>query len=336
VEARVLPARGEEHHLLPIRGVDRTGGIAGNLGVPWAVVSSLAAALTLLHRLRPELVVVTGGYAGGPAGLAATVLGIPLALQEQNAVAGITTRFLADRAAQVHLAYPEAAEGLSEAARARVRISGNPVRPPTAKDPGESRAGFGLEPDRPTVLVVGGSQGSLALNEGILDLVRSREGEPGETGFQLLWSTGPRHFEGIRSALEELGDPGWVEARGYIDDMPSALAAADLAVSRAGAMATSEFLAWGLPSLLVPLPTAAADHQTHNAQALHDAGCAIHVPEAEFRGAGLATLVAELLGDRERLGRMSQAARERGRPEAARDIAAALNELLPRPSGASS
>jgi UDP-N-acetylglucosamine--N-acetylmuramyl-(pentapeptide) pyrophosphoryl-undecaprenol N-acetylglucosamine transferase len=262
------------------------------------------------------------------------VLGIPLALQEQNAVPGITTRFLAERAAQIHLAYPEAAEALSERARTRVRISGNPVRPPTEKDPGASRASFGLERDRPTVLVVGGSQGSLALNEGILELVGVWAASPGDPGLQILWSTGPRHFEGIRRSLQEIGDPGWVEARGYIDDMPSALAAADLAVSRAGAMATSEFLAWGLPSLLVPLPTAAADHQTRNAKALEEAGCAIHVPQAEFGGSGVAALVAELLEDRGRLGRMSEASRERGRPDAARDIAMALNELLPEPSGA--
>jgi UDP-N-acetylglucosamine--N-acetylmuramyl-(pentapeptide) pyrophosphoryl-undecaprenol N-acetylglucosamine transferase len=333
VEARVLPARGEEHHLLPIRGIDRTGGITGNLGVPWAVVSSLGSALTLFRRLRPELVVVTGGYAGAPGGLAASVLRVPLALQEQNAVPGITTRLLADRAAQLHLAYPEAARGLSEGARGRVRFSGNPVRPPTAKDPGKSRLAFGLRPEVGTVLVVGGSQGSLALNQGILDVVRTWSAA-GDPGLQLLWSTGPRHLDGIEAALRELGSPHWVEARGYIDDMPSALAAAELAVSRAGAMATSEFLAWGLPSILVPLPTAAADHQTHNAEALEEAGCAIHVPQSRFDGTRVAGLVSELMADRARLGRMAEKARGRGRPEAAREIAEALAELLPDPGEA--
>jgi UDP-N-acetylglucosamine--N-acetylmuramyl-(pentapeptide) pyrophosphoryl-undecaprenol N-acetylglucosamine transferase len=192
---------------------------------------------------------------------------------------------------------------------------------------------FGLRPDVGTVLVVGGSQGSRALNEGILDVVRlwAADGDP---GVQLLWSTGPRHLESIEQALRELGSPAWVEARGYIDDMPSALAAAQLAVSRAGAMATSEFLAWGLPSILVPLPTAAADHQTHNARALEEAGCAIHVPQAEFEGARVAGLVEELMGDEVRLRRMAETARSRGRPEAGREIAEALNELLPTPGEA--
>jgi len=332
VEARVLPARGEEHHLLPIRGVARTGGIAGNLGVPWAVVSSLASCFSLFRRLRPELVVVTGGYAGGPGGFAASVSGVPLALQEQNAVPGLTTRLLANRAAQLHLAYPEAAETLPRRARERVRISGNPVRPPSTVDPTEARARFGLEPDRDTVLVTGGSQGSLAVNEGVLDMVRAWSGEgDGDPGLQLLWSTGPKHEEGIRAQLRQLGDPSWVTMLGYIDEMPAALASAELAVSRAGAMTISEFLAWGLPAVLVPLPAAAADHQTHNAEALAEAGCAIHVPQARFKGSEVADVVKELLADRPRRNEMARVARERGRPDAARDIAMALNELLPAP-----
>lgn len=334
VEARVLPARGEEHHLLPIRGVARTGGVTGNLGVPWAVVSSLVSCFSLFRGLRPELVVVTGGYAGGPGGFAASVLGIPLALQEQNAVPGLTTRLLANRADQLHLAYPEAAENLSQRARDRVRVSGNPVRPPTDVDRIAARARFGLDPDRSTVLVTGGSQGSLALNEGVLDMVRAWAGEgSGDPGLQLLWSTGPKHEEGIRAQLGQFGDPAWVTMLGYIDEMPAALACADLAVSRAGAMTTSEFLAWGLPAVLVPLPTAAADHQTHNAEALEEAGCAIHVPQSRFQGSEVAGVVKGLLADPERRAAMTRVARERGRPHAARDIAEALNELLPAAGG---
>ena len=330
VEARVLPERGAEHLLVPIRGLDRTGGIRGNLGVPWSVARSLGQVLRWFRGLRPELVVVTGGYAGAPAGLVAAALGIPLALQEQNAVPGLTTRILAGRARQIHLAYPEAGERLPASARAAVRISGNPVRPPVARDPGEARRALGLEPRRPTLLVVGGSQGSLALNRAVTAMVREAGGDP---GYQMLWSTGPRHLAGIEASLAEAGSPAWVHATGYIDDMPSALAAADLAVSRAGAMATSEFLAWGLPAVLVPLPTAAADHQTRNAQALEEAGCAVHLPEADLDGALLGLRVQELMADPEARARMSRSAAERGRPKAAREIAEALAELLPAREG---
>ena len=326
VEARVLPERGAEHLLVPIRGLDRTGGLRGNLGVPWAVASSLGQVVRWFRRLRPELVVVTGGYAGAPAGLVAAAMGVPLALQEQNAVPGLTTRMLAGRARQIHLAYPEARERLPAAARGNVRISGNPVRPPTDRDAASAREDLGLDGARPTVLVVGGSQGSLALNRRVMDLVGAAPADP---GYQILWSTGPRHLEGILAALEAAGAPVWVHATGYIHDMPSALAAADLAVSRAGAMATSEFLAWGLPSILVPLPTAAADHQTRNAQALQEAGCAIHLPESDVDGALLADRIGELMADAGRRAAMARAAAERGRPHAAREIAEALAELLP-------
>jgi len=199
-----------------------------------------------------------------------------------------------------------------------------------ARDPAEARGTLGLEPHRPTLLVVGGSQGSLALNRAVTGLVREAAGDP---GYQVLWSTGPRHLAGVEASLTETGGTSWVHATGYIDDMPSALAAADLAVSRAGAMATSEFLAWGLPAVLVPLPTAAADHQTRNAQALEEAGCAVHLPEADLDGPLLGRRVQELMADPEARARMSRSATERGRPEAAREIAEALATLLPSPGG---
>ncbi|HSG50174.1 MAG TPA: glycosyltransferase, partial [Longimicrobiales bacterium] len=154
--------------------------------------------------------------------------------------------------------------------------------------------------------------------------VRGVERQP---GFQLLWSTGPRHEAGIRRSLgDEL--PAWVHVAGFIDDIPAALEAADVAVSRAGAMATSEFLAWGLPSILVPLPTAAADHQARNARALEAAGCAVHLPEAGLTGGDLLARVGDLVADASRRHAMGMRALERGRPDAAREIARSLLGLL--------
>jgi UDP-N-acetylglucosamine--N-acetylmuramyl-(pentapeptide) pyrophosphoryl-undecaprenol N-acetylglucosamine transferase len=145
----------------------------------------------------------------------------------------------------------------------------------------------------------------------------------------VLWSTGPAHLEGVRAALGAV--PDWVRTVGYIDAMHLALGLADLAVSRAGAMATSELLAWGVPMVLVPLPTAAADHQTRNARALADAGAASHLPEKGLTGEALWATVTGLLGDPARLLAHRKAARERGRPGAARRIAATLAALLPPP-----
>lgn len=340
IEARVLPERGEEHLLLPVLGFARSAPLWRRLGALLPLARSLAGALAYLRRHRPEVVVVTGGYAGAPTGLAAVLLGIPLVLQEQNAEPGLVTRVLSRWARQVHLAFPEAAEGLSARGRERVRVSGNPVRVPhagEAPDRAAARGRFALTPELPVVLVVGGSQGSAALNDALVEAVRSGElddSEPGRTwGFQLLWSTGPTHLSGVRERLGEAGGDR-VRLLGYIDDMPSALAASDLAVSRAGAMATSEFLAWGLPSILVPLPGAAADHQTRNAAALEEAGAAIHLPQDILSGATLLERIREVLsGGTKRLERMSRAARQRGRPRAAEEIAGAVEALIPSAGG---
>lgn len=328
IEARVLPARGVEHFLLPVRGFARGVPAWRNLGVIPALLASLVRVGEWVTRRRPAAVVVTGGYAGGPAGLVAALTGIPLALQEQNAVPGATTRALSRWAAQVHVAYPEAIDRLPPAGRDAARVSGNPILPPTPIDPREARRAFGLVPERPVALVVGGSQGSAALNAVTLDAVRGVEGDP---GYQLLWSTGPAHISSIDADLAAGGRPDWVHTTGYIDDMPRALAAADVAISRAGAMATSELLAWGVPAILVPLPTSAAGHQERNARALEEAGCAIHAPEAELDGDRLGEELRGLLGDPARRDRMESAARARALPDAARDIARQLAELLPDP-----
>jgi UDP-N-acetylglucosamine--N-acetylmuramyl-(pentapeptide) pyrophosphoryl-undecaprenol N-acetylglucosamine transferase len=331
LEARVLPARGAEHVLVPVRGFARGVGVLANLGVVPALARSLALVAERFHALRPELVVVTGGYAGAPAGVVAALTRVPLVLQEQNSVPGLVTRGLAPLARAVHVAFPEAVARLPARSRSRATVSGNPIRPPVARDAAGARADLGLDPALPVLLVVGGSQGSSALNRGVLDAL-AEPGGASAPAFQVLWATGPAHEQAVRAALAELGAPVPVRALGYLDDMPSALAAATLAVSRAGAMMTSELLAWGLPAILVPLPTAAADHQTHNARALAAAGAAVHIPEGELTGAALAEVVRGLMADPTRRAEMAAAARGRARPDSAERIARDLASFLPAPA----
>ena len=346
LEAKVLPERGLDHLLLPVRGFDR-GAMRGSIGVLEGILATMARLLAVLDgmarsllatgeaftRLRPGLVVVTGGYAGGPAGLMAGLMGIPLALQEQNAYPGVTTRALSRWSRQVHLAFPEARDALPRRTRSRIRISGNPIRVPTPGDTAADRAHFGLAEMSRVVLVVGGSQGAVAVNRAVLEVVRGVE----EGSFrrpedlQILWATGPGNHEAVVEELRNAGSPGWVRALGYIHEMPRALRVADVAVSRAGAMATSEFLAWGVPAILVPLPTAAADHQARNAESLARAGAAVHLPEAELSGETLWKAITTLLEAPQELETMRKAGLERGRPEATRQIAEALADLLPLP-----
>ncbi len=333
LEARVLPERGLEHRLLPVRGVER-GRWWSNLGVPFALASSLAATVGLHRRIRPELVVVTGGYAGAPAGLVAAGLGTPLVLQEQNAWPGVTTRLLSRWASQIHLAFPEAVAQLPSRARNVAQVSGCPIRalPDTTPDRHSALVGMGLDPQRKLLLLIGGSQGSLALNELMLEAVRAAMG--GQTllaGWQVLWMTGPAHHASIAKELAALGDPPWVRVVPYIEDVPHVLAVTDLALSRAGAMTTAELMAWGVPAILVPLPTSAANHQEMNALALEQAGAAVHLTQGGLTAEDFWATIARLAEDPQTLAAMSARARERSRPDATSFIVGQMVGLLATP-----
>ncbi|HEX2094380.1 MAG TPA: undecaprenyldiphospho-muramoylpentapeptide beta-N-acetylglucosaminyltransferase [Longimicrobiaceae bacterium] len=331
VEARVLPERGVPHLLLPFEPIRRSR--------PWenwrlaaSLFRSFSGLGSVYRQFRPNLVVGTGGYASGPAVFAGIVRGVPAAVQEQNSFPGVTTRWLAGRVRQIHLAFPEARRYLRPGPRTEVFEFGNPIRPPDPTlDRAEARARFGLGGGT-VALVVGGSQGARAVNESLLTDLRGVAEErlpPRPEGLEILWATGPAHHEGIGARLAGLGLP-WVHAVPYIQDMPRALAAADLAVSRAGAMALAELCAWGIPSILVPLPTAAANHQYHNAVALQEAGAAILVEEAVLAGGRLWTEMVGLAEDATRRAGLSQRARERGRPDAAARIVEQLARLTER------
>jgi UDP-N-acetylglucosamine--N-acetylmuramyl-(pentapeptide) pyrophosphoryl-undecaprenol N-acetylglucosamine transferase len=296
-----------------------------------AMIGTFAGLSRLFLRLRPDLVVGTGGYASGPAGMWAVMTAVPVAVQEQNSHPGFTTRQLSRWARQVHLGFPEAATMLSAGKNTEVYSLGNPIRPPDSTIEGVSaRQHFGLSADATVLLVVGGSQGSRAINQTLLsalEMVAAGTLSSRPPRLEILWATGPTHIESVRERLNPLG-LGWVKALGYIDAMPNALAAMDVAVSRAGAMATAELLAWGRPMLLVPLPTAAADHQTHNAKALEQAGAALMVREPDLTPEGLWRAILSLTADEERLAAMQTAARLRAQPNAARDIAEHLYRLI--------
>jgi UDP-N-acetylglucosamine--N-acetylmuramyl-(pentapeptide) pyrophosphoryl-undecaprenol N-acetylglucosamine transferase len=330
VETRVLPAQGVPHTLLPLQPFQRDR-IWRNWKLGPSMFGTFVGLSRLFLKLRPRLVVGTGGYASGPACMYAVLAAIPVAVQEQNSHPGFTTGMLSRWAAQVHLGFPEAAKQLRPGRDTKVFSLGNPIRPPDASiDRTASRARFDLSPDAVVLLVMGGSQGARAMNEsllGALEKVARGELPPRPENLEILWATGPNHIDVVNAGLQPLLLP-WVKAHGYIDAMPEALAATDVAVTRAGAMATAELLAWGRPMLLVPLPTAAADHQTHNALALDHAGAGVMILERDLTPDRLWAEVLALTGDAERRASMVAAARERARPDASREIAEHLYRLV--------
>lgn len=328
VEARVLPAQNRPHTLLPFEPLYRSR-VWRNWRLVPAMWQSALGLRKLFREFEPRLVVGTGGYASAPACLYAISRGVPVAIQEQNSHPGLTTRTLSRWAKQVHLGFPEARRLIKPGKRTAVTAPGNPIVPPDRSiNKDAARAKFGLKADSIVVLVVGGSQGARAINEALLGAVVAHTpiGSNAST-LEILWATGPNHIENIQQRLPESAR-SWVHVRGYIDNMPYALASSDLAISRAGAMGTAELLAWGIPAILIPLPTAAADHQTHNARALAEAGAAVMLVERELTPARLWTELESLVGDDARRATMTAAALARARPDAAKEIAHALAALV--------
>jgi UDP-N-acetylglucosamine--N-acetylmuramyl-(pentapeptide) pyrophosphoryl-undecaprenol N-acetylglucosamine transferase len=321
IEARILRSHPFRFHLLPLEPLYRREWWR-NLRWPLIAVRAWGSAGRVLATERPAIVVGTGGYAAGPVVWRAQRAGIPTALQEQNAFPGIATRLLARGARQLYLGFPEAGRRLHAGARTEVFAFGNPIAPPPREplERGAALASFGLDVARPTVLVFGGSQGARALNQAVAAALT--EGRLARVN--VLWSTGTAQH----ARFAPLAVPGRVAVRDFIDPMAPAYAAADLAMCRAGAMTIAELCAWGKASVLVPLPTAAADHQTANAHALAAAGAAVLLLERDLSPEALAQLVQNLLGDRERLTLLSAAARSRGRPDAARVIMSKILTLI--------
>jgi len=321
IEARILPTRSFRYHLLPAEPLYRRTWWR-NLRWPLILARLLGAGVRLLAAERPAVAVGTGGYASGPILWQAGRRGVPLVLQEQNAFPGLTTRWLAGRARQIHLGYPEARLHLRPGRRTEVCQYGNPIVPPPDPRPEGARAKMhlGLATDIPVVFVMGGSQGARAINEAVAAAMTSGA----LRGCGVLWSTGPAMYDEFRTHHQE---PDCI-VRPFWDPVAEAYAAADLVVARAGAMTTAELCAWGLPSVLVPLPTAAGSHQTRNAEALAQAGAALHLGQDHLGPETLARAVRQLLDSPADRSRMEAAARTRGYPNAAQNIARHILSLV--------
>ena len=297
----------------------------------WRNAKTLTGAMSAWHGLarlareeRPAIVVGTGGYAAAATMAYAVWRRIPLVQQAGDSFPGLTARFFSRWSREMYLTFPEAGEYLTSYAPGALVDTGAPIEPPPDPRPDRAvaRQHWGFPATGGNVLLIyGGSQGSRSLNITVAEWVR--RGLPPD--LYLIWMTGAGSFNEFSSLA---GDR--VQIRAYLSPIAQAYAAADVAVARAGAMTTSELLAWGIPAVLVPLPTAAADHQTTNALALERAGVAIHLPQALLSGAQLDLVVGNLLRDRSRLVDMRACALDRARPHAAETIAQRILAVMDR------
>jgi UDP-N-acetylglucosamine--N-acetylmuramyl-(pentapeptide) pyrophosphoryl-undecaprenol N-acetylglucosamine transferase len=319
IERDVLPTTEFPHLLLDLHPLYRPR-VWKNWRTLLGAVSAWRALDALRRERQPSLVVGTGGYAAGVTSLWAWRRGIPLVQHIGDAVPGLTAKWSARLSKEAYLGYPEA-ESLLPHTGCVYRDTGNPIEPPPDIHPGrtESRARGGVPASATVLLVFGGSQGARAINRVVAAWVE--RGLP--KGLCVLWATGKAHFD----AFKHLDRPD-VRVLGYISPIAEAYATADLALVRGGMMGSSELCAWGVPMLMVPLPTAAQDHQSENAKVLQAAGAARHIPEGELSPARIDSELGALLGDRSKLARMATAAKARGRPKAADEIARYISDLL--------
>jgi UDP-N-acetylglucosamine--N-acetylmuramyl-(pentapeptide) pyrophosphoryl-undecaprenol N-acetylglucosamine transferase len=318
MEARLVPARGIDMEWVRVEGL-RGSGAMRLIKAPFNLALALFQAFRVIRRRRPVAALGMGGFASGPGGLMAWLLGVPLVVHEQNRVPGLTNQWLARLARRVFEAFP----GSFPAVRA-ARACGNPVRPEIAElAPPAQR--FQQRGGKARLLVLGGSLGARALNETVpaaLALLAEAD-RP-----QVLHQAGSRTLEQARQAYRDNGVAGAVTE--FIDDMADAYGSADLVIGRAGALTLSELAAAGVGSVLVPYPHAVDDHQTRNAAWLVEAGAARLLPQDELDAERLSGILQSLLGDRPRLLAMAEAARSRALVDADRVVARACLEVAER------
>ncbi len=315
IERTVLPTTKWRHELLDLHPLYRSAPWKN-----WKTIRGLATAYKsigeLMRKHAPVGALGTGGYAAGALLGFSRLNGVPYFLQEQNAIAGLTVRFFSGHARATYLGFPEALSTLPAAGRRNAIVTGNPISPPPSPMPDRATAraswGFASSVKR-IILVFGGSQGSRAINDAIGGWVVDQL--PPDWG--AIWITGRSEFDRLTVHASDR-----IRVIAYQQPMADAYAATDLAVARAGAMSTAELCAWGIPMVLVPLPTAAADHQTQNAEALASADAARMIVQGTLGQGTLGQTLNTICAAPSTLVAMSASASARARVDAAQVIAA--------------
>mgnify|MGYP002624066175 CR=1 FL=1 len=293
-----------------------------NLSFPLKLISSLCKAGRILKRFKPDVVVGVGGFASGPTMRKATSQGIPVVIQEQNSFPGVTNKIVAPKAARICVAYDNMDKWFP---KDKIVMTGNPLRNNVVSTEGKRDEGasfFGLNPEKPIILLVGGSQGALGINKGVSAQLAMFK----DVDYQMIWQTGKHYLEQAHNEIQALGLEEKVKPTVFIDRMDLAYACADVVISRAGAMSISELSIVKKAVVFVPLPTAAEDHQTKNAQSLVDKNAAIIVKNDETPEKLLPT-VFNLLQNDEKICQMQENIANFARPNAAEDIVDEIDKV---------
>lgn len=322
MEMERVPKAGYKIIGLPVAGLQRKLSIK-NLALPAKIACSLHKSMIIIRDFKPDVVVGVGGYASAPLLMAACRMHIPTLIQEQNSFAGLTNRNLGKKVDKICVAY----DGMDKFFPAsKILFTGNPIRkdinPPTPEQRAEGYKYYGLDPEKKTLFVVGGSLGARTLNESVQNWILSRGDK---ANFQILWQSGKYYRSEIEGFLKQNPCPA-VKNCTFIDRMDLAYAVADVIVSRAGAGTISELCVEGKATIFVPSPNVAEDHQRHNAMALVEKNAAMMVLDAEAREKLMETAEA-LLSDPEKIAHMEQNIIKLGKKNAAEEIAGEILKL---------
>lgn len=321
MEMQRVPAAGYAIEGLWISGIQRKLSLK-NLSFPLKLISSLMKAGRIIAKFKPDLVIGTGGFASGPLLQSASQKGIPCLLQEQNSYPGITNRLLAKKAKAICVAYPRMERFFPAE---KIVFTGNPIRRDllaAAPEAARAKKSLGLHPDKPLILVLGGSQGSARINELIAGCIEQDLLNHG----QVFWQCGALYFERLQHKFDQRLNEG-LRLNAFIDNMAEAYAAADLVISRAGAGTLSELAVLQKASVLIPSPNVAEDHQTKNARALSEKNAAVLFPEKQSVP-DLMTILKEHLAQPEKRLLLAENIAAFARPQATAHIVDEIEKLL--------
>jgi UDP-N-acetylglucosamine--N-acetylmuramyl-(pentapeptide) pyrophosphoryl-undecaprenol N-acetylglucosamine transferase len=330
LESRIIPTTGFSFITIDVEGLQRKISFQAVKAV-WKALAGLFKADKIIRDFQPDLVIGTGGYVCLPVVWSAARQKIPALLHEQNALPGLTNRFLSSRVNGIMLTFQEAQNHLSPKAQKKARLTGLPIRQEIMRvNRAEGLAYFGFSPDKPTLLAVGGSRGARSINNAMLRVCRDFADK-----IQIIHITGAGGYDSFLKQLKfsgiDVGNCGNIIIRPYLHQMECALACADLCVARAGAAFLAEMTAKGIPGILIPYPYAAENHQEHNARSLVQKKAAVMILDSQLNGEVLGKEIQKILSDEKERILMSENSKNAGNPDAIEKIINVVRPFLNTP-----
>lgn len=328
LEADIVPKEKIAFKTIHVKGFARKI-TTENIKVLCKSIHSIWESKKIIKEFNPDIVIGTGGYVCGPILLAASLMGIPTMIQEQNVIPGITNKILAKFVRHIAVGYADSQKYFHSD---KVVFTGNPVRKEVLTASRENGIeNFALDVNKKTILISGGSRGARSINNAMIDV---HAHFAGNKEIQLLHVTGKDEYNGIIAKLRrksiDIEKVGNIIIKPYLYNMPDAIAATDLAIFRSGAIGLAELTARGIPAILIPYPYAAENHQEHNALAMQKAGAGIMILDKELTGKKLIDIINNLLQEEGKLSFMAKASKALGKPNAASDIADIAIQMLPK------